>query len=101
MKTALISDHKLSWASLSPILRRMEKNKISFTPAVVLPVPNGDNVVEYMSSLGINGIVQDDDPEAIVYCMGEEKKYYDYFKSFFNKNKTLLLIKIDRSGAML
>jgi hypothetical protein len=56
------------------------------------------NVVDYMNSLDQYGIEKSDDPDAIIYCCGKEKKHYDYFKKYFNKNKRLFYIKIDEAG---
>lgn len=101
MRTAFITDYAISWAALSPILRRLEKFKITFNPMIKLPYNFNINMIDYLPSLAQYGIEESEDPDCIIYLMGKEKKYYNIFKHFFNKNKRLFLIKIDEAGNIL
>lgn len=99
MRTAIISDEKLNWPAFSRILDSIRKAKIIIDPLVIIPDIEKDvNVVDYFSSLKQYGTEISNDPDSIVYVASKNKKHMDLVKSFYNKNKRILYIKVDAAG---
>jgi hypothetical protein len=103
MKTAIISDYKIGFPALSPVFRLMEKYNIKLDPLVRIPAPNFANVVEYLPGLknhGYEKLYVGDKPDAIVYLVGDERKYFPWVKMFISENVKILYLRIDASGAL-